>query len=1048
MSKSICLLRAPIVSIILLLYLQPGVAQVTTGAISGTVHDETGAILPGTTITIKNLDTGISRTLVTDDRGAYYAPNLAPGNYEVQAVLTGFRTGVRSGIKLTVGREAVVDFALKVGELTEKIVVIGEAPLVETTSSSLSGLVDDKKIRDLPLNGRSYIQLSLLEPGVVASPTAGNRPASERTGLKFSIAGARPNQNSYLLDGTDIANFSNNPPTGIAGITMGVETLREFQILTNTYSAEFGRSAGGVINAVTRSGTNEFHGTLFEFHRNSALDAKNFFDRPDKPIPPFKRNQFGGVFSGPIIRDRTFYLLSYEGLRERLGVTTVATVPTASARRGILPTGRVPVDPKVVPYLNLYPLPNGRDFGDGRAELLGFVSRPTDENFFVVKIDHNFSESDSMFVRYSFDDAFVKTPQPVPLFRFDFKSRQQFLTIEEKKIFSPSFLNVFRFAFNRTLDTDLFTPLISIPAELSFIPGQKLGSLNIGGITSIGGNVTDAKNATNLFQYIDNINYTRGRHLLKAGFDFRRFHVNSFWLIRTGGSYLFADLRSFLANRPLRFEGALPEANDAQKGWRQNLVGMYIQDDFKMKPHFSLNLGLRYEFITAPSERFGKIANVRNPLTDKEPTVGEPLFKNPSLKNFAPRFGFAWDPFKDGKMAVRGGFGIFYDQVLPKFYFLVNSSPPFFVQGFLINPPFPNPLEAGLTAFDLTRVRLDAIEFDIQTPYRIQYNLNVQREILPDTVFTVGYVGSRGVNLVRNKEANSPVPIKLENGRKFFPPSVRRRNPALGAIRLRSSDVNSFYNALVLGLTRKFSRGLQLQVSYTFSRSIDESASVVGVDDFSSEFGSAPDPDDRKSDRGLSPFHVKHNFVLNYTYDLPFGSGQKFGSGLNGLAGKMVQGWQINGIITLSSGVPFSVENGFDRIGNLARDAVGGRPDLKPGRSNNPTRGFKTPDQWFDPTAFQLQPERTFGNLGRNTVIGPSFANFDFSVVKNTSISEDKTVQFRVEFFNLFNHPNFSIPSVRRIFTDASGVPLSNAGRITETVNTSRQVQFALKFLF
>ncbi|MBI2822450.1 MAG: TonB-dependent receptor, partial [Acidobacteria bacterium] len=447
-------------------------AQTTTATISGTVKDETGAVLPGVSIRVENPATGMTRTALTDDEGRYRAPELAPGEYQVAASLEGFQTTVRSGIHLTVGRHAVLDIILKVGAVDETITVMEEAPLIETTSAALAGLVSEQQIRDLPLNGRNFVQLTLLETGVVQARTAGTS-AVVGVGLKMSFHGARMDYNNFMMDGTSINSVNQFAIGGASGQAMGVETIREFQVVTSNFSAEFGRAGGGVINVVTKSGTNEFRGSAFYFHRNDNLDARNFFDRdPSEPTrrsapPEFKRNQFGFTAGGPIQRDKTFIFGGYEGLREGLGVTLFGNVPSAVVRQGAVVSS-------VKPYLDLYPLPNGRDFGDGRAEFTRGDTEITRQDFFQLRVDQTFSDADSFFARYTMDDSDKSIPQTLGTWVQNDKVRSQYVTLEEKHIVSATLLNVARFGFNRTVVNYTQTALEPrvLDRALWFFPGS------------------------------------------------------------------------------------------------------------------------------------------------------------------------------------------------------------------------------------------------------------------------------------------------------------------------------------------------------------------------------------------------------------------------------------------------------------------------------------------------------------------------------------------------------------------------------------------------
>ena len=1074
-------------------------AQGTTGTISGVLTDETQGVLPGVTVNLKHLDTAALRTVVSDDQGRYRAPGLRLGSYELEAELPGFQRAITRGIELTIGREEIVNITMRVGEVAESVTITSEAPLVNTRQAQLGELVTKEQVDTLPLNGRNFQQLAILQPGMSVS-TKARSDASRGKGTKVTAAGTRHNFSQYLLDGMELSDPRNTTPAAMSGSLLGVEAVREFKVLSSAYSAEYGRNAGAVILISTRAGTNAFHGSVYEFHRNDNLDASNFFDAPitdaqgiflNKAKPEFKRNQFGFVVAGPIVQDKTFFLANYEGLRAREGVTRIGFVPDAAARKDTIGTKPVVVNELVKPYLALMPLPNGGlvldESGDptGVGRFLWTGSDRTDDDYFTARLDHTLSDNTSIFGRYTFSEGKTGGAQNLPIYESTDFSRSQNSVIEINRVFGPTWINQFRVGYNRVFRISDIEPLISIDPSLSPRPGEPLGQIRISGTSGIEGPANDpSSDLINTFDFVDNVSYSRGSHDLRFGFLGKRIRYRRLASNRLHGAYEFESLEDFVTLDELGRLRAAPFDIEPKRYVEQSLFGFYVQDNWSPRSNLTLNLGLRYEFITVPIEIRGNQGHIHNPLIDAEFHSGPdaPFFDNPSLKNFAPRLGIAWDPSGDGKTSIRTGFGIFYNQMLPAYYGPISDDVPPFggeideknVEAKKFFPVLPDSAlvrapGAGKAGFH---------EFDASTPYVMQYNLSIQREIFAGAVLLVAYGGSRGVHIERVRGINikqfcleSPkcreggdIDADAEiitganinqfelDGVKIFEKSssTPRLNTNFTTMDFNSTDGSSVFNSLQLGLNKRFEAGLSLQGAYTYGRAIDD-LSQVSARQYIANITQPGDPFNRTGNRGLADFDVRHTFVVNGIYDLPFGAG------LQGAAGKLLADWQVASIMTVASGAPLSVVMGFDHARSREKD--GQRP-LLVGSDNNPILSDgREPKAYFDLSASALDPPPeqqlgTPGTIGRNTIIGPGVATFDFSLLKNTSIGEQARIEFRAEFFNIFNRANFQVPG---LFDDNTGAirvfdkklnSLPQAAEITETTATSRQIQLSLKIAF
>ncbi len=1065
-----------------------------TGSISGTVTDSSGAAMADAAVQLKNTGTGIVQSVASDVQGRYRLPDLAIGDYEIQAAKPGFQTVVRKGITLTVGAQPVVDFNLPVGQSQQTVTVQAEVSQVETQSTAVGALVEGKQIVDLPLNGRNFTQLLVLAPGVTQIPLGAPGAGSTfyGNGQKYSIAGSRPSGQNYLLDDQDMNNFWNNGPgAGGLGTALGVEAIAEFQTLTNTYSTEFGGN-GAVVNASSRAGTNSFHGSAFEFLRNNVLESRNFFDGASPPT--FRRNQFGGSVGGPIKKDKIFFFANYEGLRQTQVVTSLVTVPDECAHQFLTSTATpnvcgAPVAQNGTPFAStpgvqqairntmaLWPnnafnelLSGGNPSGTGQA----FVLDPNigTENYFLGRVDYTLSSKDQLFGRFVSDRATRNFTTGIPYWPETDTTRDSFATIEERRVITPTLINSAHISFSRPFEAAnvLGSPTVSngvvAPGTIASsgnhplqffgtAAGREDGAIaTFSGLTALGASTTlPFYLVPNKFTYGDDVIWTHGAHTIKAGGDATRQRENTWAPFVVGTSWTFASLTSFEQGVVGQVQGQVSDAQDptadATKDYRYWVYGLYVEDQWKATHKLTVTAGLRYSPTTKIGENKHLMYNLLNPVVPGGsfvPVTTETA-TNPSLHNWDPRIGLAYDPFANHKTSIRASFGMFHNVIYSRDlnYWL---QPPFLTatqtsaQGLAYPVPFSN-LGVGNNNITVpTNGTLSITNGDYygvhSTPYQMQWNLNIQRELFANTVFSIGYVGSHNLHMFIQRDFNYPVPVVGPSGRLTFSNAAGVPNPRLdpqyNSLQLADNLADSHYDALQTSLDHRFSHGWQTQVSYAYSKSIDNGSGTYGLDGG----GIASNPFNVGFDRGLSNFNRTNNFRVSGTYYIPVK--------VNGLFGQVVNGWQLTGVFGYLSGAPANPTSATNRV-FTGTGSNTGRPDWVSGC--NLYSGFQTLNAWFNTACFALQPQGTYGDAGRDIIIGPNLWNMDNSLTKDFSVkkvSELFKVQFRAEAFNILNHPSFQNPNTV-IFAGAAVNP--SAGKITATNSSPRQIQLALKIVF
>ncbi len=1135
--------------ILLLSFGLPARAQVAGGSITGTVTGESGAAMPDVRVTVKDASSGTARNATTNSAGLYSVPELAPGIFEMTLAAPGFTTQVVTNITVTAGVERILNLVMHAGD-PQQIVRVAAPPAAASESCPGGcGSANANTVRDTPLNGRDWAALATLQAGVSSvqnGSASGGGNTDRGFGAAVSISGSRPDQNSYRLDGISINDYANGAPGSVLGDNLGIDAVEQVSVLGSNYPADYGRTSGGVINVVTRAGKDSFHGSIYEFLRNSALDARNFFDGP--VIPPFKRNQFGGSGGLPIRKGRTFIFGDYEGLRQSLGVTTVDTVPSANARLGIVhdangnllgPDGSTPSSPWTGPCPNpatqtnlapgqagfcvdnfiavdtpqhtsftnaFFPLPNGQLVGNGDTGIFSFAAQEvTSENYFTIRLDHKFTDSDSIYATFIRDNSTTVQPGTFGELSSDVVSNRQAATIHEQHIFTPNLVNSATVGFSRAIGIigkvdQVLNPLMK-DSYYAFEPGGFAGDIqSIPGVTSFLGAPTaegfipsSKALAWTSYQAGDDAVLTRGRHSIKFGGEVERMQDNEVSASNINGLFRFDTLTSYLTNEPSLFSGTgTPLPPDI--GIRETLFGAYVQDDIKLRKTLTVNAGLRYEMLTVPTESHDR-TSILPTLTSATPNVGTPLFKNPTLRNFEPRLGFAWNPHS-GKTLFRGGFGIFDVLPLPYEFTLSFQRAAPFVRTIVGTDPAPGSLPLGAYNQFINQQDTNLAYYADAAPkrnYVMQWNLSVARELSSTLAVTVGYVGSRGVHQpyrVDNIDMVLPTLTSagylwpcgpdglgdaceagfLPTGTQANPIASSKVNPNFGRINATLWQANSFYDAMQVDVAKRASHGFTFHAAYTWGKSIDTLSATEADDAFPNGIFNQLFFD-QSTTRGLSDFDVAQTLVLSATWEVP---GPKNDSRLPQWA---FGGWQLVALYKASTGQPFTPILGGDPVGTKL-DETGLVPSIVPGCSLVDKNFKKDPNgpiyinsscfilpQSTPAIAAECQPfgqgpgsagipgtcANLRGNMGRNTVIGPGLSKLDFSIFKNNyihRISESFNAQFRAEIFNIFNRANFSSPTDNLQVYDQNGLSIPTAGLIDSTQTTSRQIQFALKLIW
>ena len=1070
------------------------------GTLQGTVFDPNGAAVPDAKINITSVLTGVSRDVASNANGFYSAPNLSAGTYKVTTSAPGFSARVDNDVLLTVGEVRDLDISLTVSGTQQTITVEASTNQVNTAESSVQGVVDGKQTRDLPLNGRDWTTLATLNTGVsqVLTQFPGAATATTRLsrglGAQLTVGGNRPQQNGYRLDGISINDYANGGPGSVTGFTLGVDAVEEFNVITSNAPAQYGRMSGGVINSITRQGTDQFHGSVFDFVRNSVFDTRSYFDPPNRGEPSFRRNQFGATFGGPIVKDKTFFFFNYEGIRQAQGVTMQSTVLSPNARNGIVtctqpatgtqsktcltsiggsqaPPGasgvtQLAVSPSVVPYLALYPIPNSTI--SGNTGLYNFLTtQQTNEDMETGHVDHNFSQKDSLHGTFLYDRASLASADQTNTLYDEAISRRTTAAIEEVHSFSPRLNNSFRFGFNRSVaiapnEKAVINPAVNNPA-LAFYPGKTVGQLLVSALTTVqGGSGAVGTNSFhfNSFQFYNDASYTIGKHSIGFGGAVEYDQDNILGGVLPNGEWNFGSINSFLQAIPTFFEGGLPNTPVAPHDLRQTIYAVYGQDSWKIRNNLTVNFGLRYEMATDATEIRGRLGALLTPTSPAAVPVPSFFANNPTTRNFEPRAGIVWDPFGKGKTVITAAAGL-YD-VLPLGYLFeiqLISSAPSYDEGRIT---FSGNAGKGLfpgNPFNLFTPKLRAIYTPRNPPrsYVIQNSVNIQQQVTRNSIFQIGYIGSHGVHQVFTTNDINNVSFQGQDsqGNYYWPDLTAVTGAARAALQLNQSmgtisdtffGGSSIYHSLQTSLSYNASKGIVGKVSYTWSHSIDNSSSALSGASFGNSVSGLP-AFDLRLDRANSDFDIRHVFSANAVAPLP-------NIHKGGRATSILRNWSFNNIFTVRSGIPFTPTVGGDALGLL-----GSQTFQFPDRIVADRSCIRSHDvNYIDTSCFAFPGTVPYGNglhgprLGtgrRNSLNGPGMFFWTTGLMKDQPITERVRLEFQGQAFNVTNHTNFANPaSAQTQIFNGSGQLSSTAGILTAVATPGRQLQFALKVIF